>query len=222
MDIHKPKPWHGWREFLKEYAIIVVGVLTALAAEQGVEWLHWRHEVAEAHANLKPELQQNARSLRYSSLENACLLSRLSEYAAWSKGGPKPAFIRLATFGPVGDSVWQVVKAGQVAAHLPLEERVAYSRLYDANANTMFVLAEVRKAAGQLYRYEDDTRLSPAATERLSGDVAEMRALLAIHQGNIANLLRQTTALSGQPGPMADWAKARLAKTCGDAKPSAG
>ena len=27
MDIHKPKPWHGVREFLKEYVIIVVGVL---------------------------------------------------------------------------------------------------------------------------------------------------------------------------------------------------
>ena len=44
MDIHKPKPWHGWREFLKEYAIIVVGVLTALAAEQVVDWLHWRQQ----------------------------------------------------------------------------------------------------------------------------------------------------------------------------------
>ena len=42
MDIHKPKPWHGVREFLKEYVIIVVGVLTALAAEQGVEWLRWQ------------------------------------------------------------------------------------------------------------------------------------------------------------------------------------
>jgi hypothetical protein len=30
MDIHKPKPIHNWREFLKEYAIIVLGVLTAL------------------------------------------------------------------------------------------------------------------------------------------------------------------------------------------------
>jgi hypothetical protein len=29
-------------EFLKEYAIIVIGVLTALAAEQAVEWLHWQ------------------------------------------------------------------------------------------------------------------------------------------------------------------------------------
>jgi hypothetical protein len=48
MDIHKPKPWHGVREFLKEYVIIVVGVLTALSAEAGVEWLHWRH-LAEQH-----------------------------------------------------------------------------------------------------------------------------------------------------------------------------
>ena len=52
MDIHKPKPWHGLREFLKEYVIIVVGVLTALGAEQAVDWLHWRHEVAEARQAL--------------------------------------------------------------------------------------------------------------------------------------------------------------------------
>ena len=34
MDIHKPKPWHGLREFLKEYLIIVIGVLTALTFVQ--------------------------------------------------------------------------------------------------------------------------------------------------------------------------------------------
>ena len=27
MDIHKPKPWHGVGEFLKEYLVIVIGVL---------------------------------------------------------------------------------------------------------------------------------------------------------------------------------------------------
>ena len=24
MDIHKPKPWHGWREFLKESQALVI------------------------------------------------------------------------------------------------------------------------------------------------------------------------------------------------------
>src|SRR5882757_9740253 len=57
MDIHKPKAWRGVREFLKEYVIIVVGVLTALGAEQGVEWLHWRHEIAVADASLRKELR---------------------------------------------------------------------------------------------------------------------------------------------------------------------
>lgn len=46
MEIHKPKPWHGFREFFKEYAIIVLGVLTALALEQAVEWFHWREIVS--------------------------------------------------------------------------------------------------------------------------------------------------------------------------------
>jgi hypothetical protein len=34
MDINRPKPWRGLREFLKEHLIIVVGVLMALAAAE--------------------------------------------------------------------------------------------------------------------------------------------------------------------------------------------
>jgi hypothetical protein len=56
MDIHKPKPWHGVREFLKEYAIIVIGVLTALGAEQAAEGLHGRHVIHEAEAAMRSEL----------------------------------------------------------------------------------------------------------------------------------------------------------------------
>ena len=46
MHVHLPKPLHGWREFLGEVGIIVVGVLIALGAEQVVETLHWRSAVA--------------------------------------------------------------------------------------------------------------------------------------------------------------------------------
>ena len=220
MDIHKPKPWHSIREFLKEYVIIVVGVLTALAAEQGVEWLHWRHEVSQAHANLKDELQRNARSLRYRfdrghlRDEPALRIRRVGE------GGPKPVLIREAGFPPLGDSVWEVVKSGQVATHLTLDERVAYSRLYTAIANEMFVLAEVRKAAGQLYRYEDAAHLAPGDADRLAGDVSEMRAVLDIHRGNADPLFKQVAALGGAPGPMGDGGRIRLAKLCGNDVPA--
>lgn len=78
MEIHKPKPWHGLREFLKEYLIIVVGVLTALGAEQGVEWLHWQEKVARGREREVAELN----ALYYFSVERnsvaACLDRRLS------------------------------------------------------------------------------------------------------------------------------------------------
>jgi hypothetical protein len=35
MEIHKPKPVHGWRDFAKEVGIIVLGVLSALRRPRG-------------------------------------------------------------------------------------------------------------------------------------------------------------------------------------------
>jgi len=32
VDIHKPRPWRGWREFAKEVGTIVLGVLIAIGA----------------------------------------------------------------------------------------------------------------------------------------------------------------------------------------------
>jgi hypothetical protein len=59
MDFHKPKPWRGWRELLKEISTIVIGVLIALAGEQTVESLTWRHKTAEAETALRQELSIN-------------------------------------------------------------------------------------------------------------------------------------------------------------------
>ena len=59
MEVHKPKPVRNWREFLKEVGIIVLGVCIALAAEQAVEWVHWRQEVAAARDALRAEIAFN-------------------------------------------------------------------------------------------------------------------------------------------------------------------
>jgi len=79
MDIHKPKPWHGVREFLKEYVIIVVGVLTALGAEQVAEWLHWREQVALADEALTAEVQVNLNRSYQRIVVAACQRDRLAE-----------------------------------------------------------------------------------------------------------------------------------------------
>jgi hypothetical protein len=80
MEIHKPKPIHNWREFLKEYAIIVIGVLTALAAEQAVEWLHWQGEVKAARQAIFAEMATNSKFFT----------SRLASRPAWSGRPMRP------------------------------------------------------------------------------------------------------------------------------------
>jgi type II secretory pathway pseudopilin PulG len=60
MDIHKPKPWRGGPEFLKEIGTIVIGVLIALGAEQAVAWIHTQEQVRSAREALRDEIGRNA------------------------------------------------------------------------------------------------------------------------------------------------------------------
>lgn len=56
MHVHLPKPLHGWREFAKEIAIVVVGVLIALFFEQLVERWQWHSKIDAAEAAMQREL----------------------------------------------------------------------------------------------------------------------------------------------------------------------
>ena len=48
MQFRLPKPLHGWRAFVGEVGIIVVGVLLALGAQQLVDDWNWRRTVSSA------------------------------------------------------------------------------------------------------------------------------------------------------------------------------
>jgi hypothetical protein len=56
MHVHLPKPLHGWRAFVGEVGVIVLGVLIALAAEQAVETLRWQSKVRESEAAIGRDL----------------------------------------------------------------------------------------------------------------------------------------------------------------------
>jgi len=79
MEIHKPKPWHNWREFLKEYAIIVLGVLTALSLEQAVERVRQHSHYLEARDAMRTELANNIVNLGFRSAISTCVQKRLTE-----------------------------------------------------------------------------------------------------------------------------------------------
>ena len=133
MDIHKPKPWHGIRDLLKEIGTIVIGVLIALAGEQIVEALTWRHKVTGAETALRHELavdlsyaaeQQalGACANRYIDvLQQAIAANRPETIAALYRLGPPthPHPWRIDT--------WTAALNAQVPDHMSPERVQAYS-----------------------------------------------------------------------------------------------
>jgi len=57
MHFRLPKPLHGWREFIGEVAIIVLGVLIALSAEQAIENWRWHEQLGAGRDALRADLQ---------------------------------------------------------------------------------------------------------------------------------------------------------------------
>jgi hypothetical protein len=140
MDIHKPKPWHGVREFLKEYVIIVVGVLTALTAEQTVEALHERGLAREARAAIDSEMQDDVNRIAYRQAQQPCIDRRLKEItgllADWAGGKAPPAGLVLGDPGdlPMVQQRWQAnLNSGRFSRQSPeTQSRQAtfYTRLW--------------------------------------------------------------------------------------------
>jgi hypothetical protein len=106
MHIHLPKVPHSWREFLKEYAIIVLGVLTALGLEQMVEGAHERHLAHEAADAIHQEMRENVDRAAYRLGQQACIDKRLDEIEAllanWQDDEAFPAGIHVGFPGSVG------------------------------------------------------------------------------------------------------------------------
>jgi hypothetical protein len=136
MEIHKPKPWHSWREFLKEYAIIVVGVLTALAAEQAVENWHEHSRAGEARASVHAEIARNLAYMDMRDKSEGCVKTRLDEVdvliEAWAAGKPPqdPIWIgQPATFIMQDGKYKSAVQSGN-ASLFNETEQAAYADLY--------------------------------------------------------------------------------------------
>src|SRR5690242_2694131 len=136
MHFHLPKPLHGWREFAGEVGIIVIGVLIALGAEQLVEWVHWRNEVADARRALDREAAYDLGAVEKRQQEASCIDRRLGETrilltgsSAGLRAGSRPPLGQPQLWRPRTD-VWQAAMAGQVAQHMPLSTRLGYAALY--------------------------------------------------------------------------------------------
>lgn len=137
MEVHKPKLIANWREFLKEYAIIVVGVLTALFAEQAVQSIEWHHKVNAAVADMDNELGSGDGPQAYARLAmHDCLGGRLNSLRSAVERGDRAESIRLI------NTLWlpqrtydslarEAANASDIASHMPHERMLQYRIIYE-------------------------------------------------------------------------------------------
>jgi hypothetical protein len=136
MDIRKPKPIHNWREFLKEVGTIVLGVSIALAAEQGVEYVHWRNQVRQAREVIATEMAQNIGSAIVAWRATICTERRLDELAQILDKAAETG--RLPPLGDIGrpprrtwrTGAWDTVVASQTATHFPRQQLADLAGIY--------------------------------------------------------------------------------------------
>src|SRR5579883_2628493 len=88
MHFHLPKPLHGWREFIGEVGIIVIGVLIALSAEEVVSSIREHSEAHDARENVVAEIEQNMDVFRRRRQIEPCIERRLAEIQQLIEAAP--------------------------------------------------------------------------------------------------------------------------------------
>ena len=87
----KLNPPHGWNAVGWELAIVTIGVLIALAAQQVVTWLTDQSTAAETRAEVADELNSDLMSIALRRSAEPCIERRLAELRAiiaqWERTG---------------------------------------------------------------------------------------------------------------------------------------
>jgi hypothetical protein len=191
MDVHKPKPVHGWRDFATEIVTIVIGVVIALGGEQIVEQIHWRGQLAQARAEMRDELHSSAYAAYERLVVAPCLSARLTKLrgellsasAEWpgdmlvqghaSDGGIPPAYI--APWRQWTSQAYDALLASGAAGHMTAKEMLAYSRVYSIVREMRMTGDAEQSSVGRLADLSTKMTLPEGAKEDFLEALADAR-----------------------------------------------
>ncbi len=185
MHFHIPKPLHGWREFMGEVGIIVLGVLIALGAEQMVESVHWRIEMNGERQALYSEARENIGSVKWRQRLQPCIDRRLAELDAIFRAhaASRPIVLRGAVGRPVtsfmSTTAWQIAVSSQAVSHMSLKEKLAFARAFSSYENLDQALLREQDAWLKLGVLDDPALLTEADWPPLRQAHAEAKTLNA-------------------------------------------
>lgn len=206
------------KEFGREYAMIVLSILTALSLEHGAVWLHNRDAAADSRVRIEAEIGRNLTEIDTTTRVNTDNAKAVTEFVKGlaeqeRKGLPvdaafpdsvKAAFdhfqIELPT---LQHDAWDAAIADQSAGHLAQGDLQRYTEIYAA-------VRDIDGSAQLLLSGEWLSRASDLGVDVQLGKVERRAALLTFSRlltsfqqisGNLKSL--RTLMAKGRPGEAA-------------------
>ena len=136
MYFQLPKPLHGWRQFVGEVGVIVLGVLIAIALEQLVETIHWQGQVRDARGAIGDDMSQTNRAFAFRVAAHDCIAARLIklneiiERSARHQPVPHLGEVMPDIGNALFQNAWQTSRASQTLAHFDRRKLRLYGSYY--------------------------------------------------------------------------------------------
>jgi hypothetical protein len=195
MDVHAPhEPVHTWKDFFIHLTIVTIGLFIALMLEALVEYVHHRHVVAEARANIRLEIQENHTAAQNDLVlvqQNIDTIKSNIQTIHLLKQHPKStAHLHLAnsmSFDSLSDTAWRTARDTGALSYMPYNEAQRYSDLYmlgDLVTNKVLSTAEESFHAGSpiFMGYDITAMPDPVYDEMLRGNAATQMDLITLKQ----------------------------------------
>ena len=205
MRFHLPKPLHGWREFVGEVGIIVIGVLIALGAEQAIEAVHERNQVEQTRAALNAELAHNLASFDYRLTLEPCARRRLNELQAIvdrqshktiaPREDPQPPVTVNLEF-----AMWDAA-TGEARALIPLQAKLQYAKLYGVFRHYETLRGRESDAWAQLGDVDFHSPLSAEDAKQAKLAIKHLRRLDGLIEPYASFIERSAAPLNIRPEP---------------------
>lgn len=181
MHVHLPKPLHGWRQFVGEVGIIVLGVLIALGAEQAIDGIHKRSEAREARSEIEAEVVTDITRIEQRAFNADCVDARLNEMDRIIDGEKadgsvlRPSLIGRPPRYAIETTRWDAASQSGRVSLLPSDWQAQFGFLYTVLRYHYQTNTEEESVWSRLNALSGIERITPEVRFALKEDIAQAR-----------------------------------------------
>ena len=205
VEPERPSKAKSLKTFAGEYVMIVVSIVTALAFENGVRYLHQTREAQEAARKLDAEIAVNIAEVHEVVLENEAEIKRLkhlrdvlltdiragasdSEALDHTMRESEMRFDISFSTPSLQREAWDVAIANQALSNMPQEQLQRYARVYAAMRDMQTLFQSTTNSFADLPRLSDtmsNLELKDIKPNELYRALTQMTF---VHESNLGNL----------------------------------